>query len=70
MLLKDTIDIIKRIEEDCGKEINVIRFSELNPGDIHEIVFVPEFYYDDVFNCDYKNEDYVNDDGFEPGGTD
>jgi hypothetical protein len=64
MLLNDTISIIKRIEKECEKEINVIRFGELNPSEIHEIVFVPEFYYCD----DYTDED-VNDNHNKPGGT-
>ncbi len=46
MLLNDVIDIIKKIEESTDKEINVITFNELSPDQIHEIVFVPDFYYD------------------------
>ncbi len=46
MLLNDIINIINKIEADCDKEINVIRFSDLTPYEITEIVFVPDFYYD------------------------
>jgi len=39
--------LINFVEEATEKEINVIRFSELNPKQVHEIVFVPDFYYDE-----------------------
>lgn len=65
MLLNDAIKIIKRIELECNKEISVLRFGELNPSEIREIVFVPEFYY-----CDCDIDEDVNDDHNRPGGTD
>jgi hypothetical protein len=53
MLLKDAIEIISKIEQQCEKEINVIKFCELNPDQIQEIVFVPDFYYDGMV-CEKK----------------
>jgi len=54
MLLNDIIKIIKDIEADTDKEINVIRFSDLTPYEITEIVFVPDFYYDGKIDEDIK----------------
>ena len=43
MLLKDVIDIINKIEVECEKEIESIRFSDLTPYEITEIKFVPDY---------------------------
>ena len=65
MLLNDVITIIKDIEDKCEKEINVIRFGELNSHEIQEIVFVPEYLYTNTG----IDEDVI--DGHNrPGGTD